>query len=274
MLAETSLASGQLDMALSQLQDQIRKDPAKVEYRTFLFQLLAVMGQWDRAATQLKVAGEMDVGTLAMVKTYETALQCEVFRKEVFGGQRSPLIFGHPPQWLALQLQALQLQASEQNLEQSQKVRTQAFELAPTVSGTINGEAFDWLADADPRIGPAIEAVIKGQYYWIPLENIVTIHIEAPSDLRDLIWLPSHFTWTNGGETVGLIPTRYPGSEQIEDAQIQMSKKTEWIDKGHDLFTGIGQRMLTTDINDYPLMEVREIHFDNEIDQESAVTQE
>ena len=60
MTAEQYLRNAQLDDALKALQDQVRAQPAKAELRVFLFQLLAVMGQWSRAQNQLKVAGELD----------------------------------------------------------------------------------------------------------------------------------------------------------------------------------------------------------------------
>jgi len=47
-----------------------------------------------------------------------------------------------------LSLQALKLTAEGQYLK-SQHLRNQAFELAPAVSGSIDGTAFDWLADSD-----------------------------------------------------------------------------------------------------------------------------
>jgi hypothetical protein len=31
-------------------------------------------------------------------------------------------------------------------------------------------------------------------------------------DLRDVVWMPAHLQFENGGESVALIPTRYPGS--------------------------------------------------------------
>jgi type VI secretion system protein ImpE len=269
MLAEQSLREGNLSDALAQLQDQVRKDPSKAEYRTFLFQLLSVMGEWKRAMTQLKVAGDLDDGTLAMVQTYEAALNCEVFRQEVFAGKRTPLIFGEPPQWVALLLESLRLSADGKH-DQSQAMRDQALEAAPAVPGTINGQPFQWLADADPRMGPMLEAVVNGHYYWIPLQNIQAVFIEEPSDLRDLVWMPCHFIWSNGGEAVGLIPTRYPGSEQSEDTAIQMSRKTDWVEQGDGVCLGMGQRMLATDSEDYPLMDIREITLDSAVPEEAS----
>ena len=58
--AEQAVREGNLDAALSGLQEQIKKEPAKAELRIFLFQLLSVMGQWDRALTQLNVAADLD----------------------------------------------------------------------------------------------------------------------------------------------------------------------------------------------------------------------
>jgi type VI secretion system protein ImpE len=88
MLAEERLREGDLDESLRQLQEQVRKAPADSKLRVFLFQLLALRGEWDRAMTQLNVAGELDAGTLAMVQTYREALRCEVLRAEIFAEKK------------------------------------------------------------------------------------------------------------------------------------------------------------------------------------------
>ncbi len=111
MLAEQNLRDGNLTEALAQLQQEVRQDPANAQHRVFLFQLLSVLGDWDRAMTQLNVCGELDAGTLAMVQTYREALQCEVLREKIFAGKKAPLIFGKPGQWIALLIEALRLTA-------------------------------------------------------------------------------------------------------------------------------------------------------------------
>ena len=124
MRAEQILREGRLLDALTELQEQIRSDPANAKLRIFLFQLLAVLGEWDRAMTQLNVAGDLDAGNLAMVQTYREALRCEVLRAEIFSGKRSPLVFGEPEQWVALVMEALRFGAEDRNA-QSQKLRAQ-----------------------------------------------------------------------------------------------------------------------------------------------------
>lgn len=258
--SEQALKEGNLEQALADIQQLIRKDPANSKHRIYLFQLYSVLGQWEKALNQLNVLADMDASTLAMVQTYREALRCEVLRKEIFAGLKTPLIFGDPQQWIALLQQALKLTAAHQYKE-AQALRNEAFELAPATAGTIDGEAFDWLADADVRMGPMLEAIVNGHYYWIPFQQIQAIRIEEPADLRDVVWMPAYFTWQNGGETVGLIPTRYPDSENQPDSALKLARKTEWQEPDEGLFIGSGQRLLSSNNNDYALMDVREIIF-------------
>jgi type VI secretion system protein ImpE len=258
--AEDYLRGENLDGALKALQTQVRNDPSNVKHRVFLFQLLSVLGQWDRALTQLNVSGELDAVALPMVQTYREALQCEALRQDVFLGKRAPLIFGEPEQWIALLINALKPTAEGQ-YGKSQELRAEAFEDAPAVSGTIDGTPFEWIADADTRMGPCLEVITNGKYYWVPFNRIQSIVIEAPVDLRDVVWTPAYFTWMNGGQSVGLIPTRYPGSENNEDDKIRLSKKTEWMECESDVFLGLGQRMFATDAGEYSIMDVRDITF-------------
>jgi type VI secretion system protein ImpE len=61
---------------------------------------------------------------------------------------------------------------------------------------------------------------------------------------------------------VGLIPTRYPDSETSEDDALRLARKTEWQVCADDTYLGYGQRMVTTDADEYPLMDIRTITLD------------
>lgn len=269
MSAEDSLREGDLDQALAELQSQIRSKPSDPKLRVFLFQLLSVLGQWDRALNQLNVAAELDAGTLAMVQMYREALRCEVLRADIFKGRHTPVIFGEPPTWIGHLVEALRL-TGEGEYAHSQELRARAFEEAPAISGSIDEQPFEWIADADPRLGPVVETIVNGRYYWVPFQSIRRISLEAPEDLRDVVWMPAQFTWANGGETVGLIPTRYTGSEASEDAQIRLARKTDWRECGEELFLGFGQRMFATDGDEYPLMDLRVVALDTGGEEEAA----
>lgn len=271
MTAYDHLREGQLDEALAALQHQIRANPADAKLRVFLFQLLTVLGQWDRAQTQLNVVAEMDPQALAMAQTYRAAIQCELLRSDIFAGKRAPLVFGQPDQWIALLLEALRLTAGGK-YDEAQRLRDQAFEEAPATAGSVTrraapnadeatAEPFAWIADADVRLGPVAEAIIDGRYYWVPLQHVQRLVIDPPEDLRDVVWMPAHFVWTNGGDTVALLPTRYPGSERSADASLRLSRKTDWQQAAPDVYFGLGQKMFTTDFGEFALMDVAEITF-------------
>jgi len=258
MLAETYFREGNLTSALEELQQQIRSQPDNSQYRIFLFQLLALLGQWKRALNQLNVLSDMEKSAWSMVGAYREAIRCEALRAEIFAGRQQPLIFGDPPEWMAYLLESLRLAEAKQ-YDKAKTIRDQAFEMAQESAGTIDGQPFNWIADADSRLGPVLEVIINGRYYWLPFEQIRTLNISAATDLRDLVWLPAQFTWVNGGDAVGLIPTRYPGAESSLDTAIQLARKTEWDEPAEGIYHGRGQRMLATDQDDYPILDIRAV---------------
>ncbi len=122
-----------------------------------------------------------------------------------------------------------------------------------------NGRDFEWIADADSRLGPVLEVILEGKYYWIPFCRIKKIVMEKPSDLRDLVWKPAVFVWTNGGEAAGHIPTRYPGTETSEDNQLRLARRTDWLERAGGACLGLGQRILATNNDELPLLECQTI---------------
>lgn len=257
-IAEAKLRAGDIAGCLSDLQADVRQRPAEAKLRVFLAQVLMLAGDWDRAVMQLSVAADMDASAIPMAHTYRAAIQCEKLRGSVFSGERSPLIFGDPEPWIALLVQALTTGRAGR-LTEAADVRNEAFEAAPVTGGTLNGVEFEWIADADSRLGPVLEVLLGGAYYWASFHRIRRIVIEPPADLRDLVWLPAQFTWTNGGEALGLIPTRYVGSELAEDDALRLSRKTDWVSLGENAYAGVGQRVIATSAAETPLLEVREI---------------
>lgn len=260
--AEQILRNGDPFAALEALQEDIRLKPSDAKLRIFLFQLLTIHGQWERALNQLNVVAQLDDAALAMVQMYRDALQCEALRAQVFEGKKAPMVFGSPDQWLAFLIEA-RLLAGQSNIKESQEFLSKAFEEAPATSGTINDENFCWIADADMRLGPVLEAIINGRYYWLPFSRLSRIAIDRPEDLRDMVWMPAHLWFENGGESVALIPTRYPGTQASNDGQLLMAKKTTWEEAHPNVYYGLGQRILTTDKGEISLMDVRDIQLNN-----------
>src|ERR1700759_2534183 len=74
--------------ALAALQASVRDAPQDAKLRVALFQLLCVLGRWDKALTQLNVAAELDSSAGLMAQVCRAALSCEMLRGEVFAGKR------------------------------------------------------------------------------------------------------------------------------------------------------------------------------------------
>lgn len=260
MNAQESLQAGDLDAALAQLQSEVRKKPADARLRIFLFQLLCVRGEWNRALTQLNLAGELDAGALLMVQTYREALRCEVYRAAVFAGKRLPMSLGEPDAWFAPLVQSLEV-AAQGRAEEAAALRQLAYDGAPAIAGSLNDNAFEWLADGDTRLGPCLEVIISGRYYWVPFHRLQNLTIEAPADLRDFVWAPAQLTLSNGAEAVALIPSRYPGSEQQSDSALRLARRTDWLEQSEGAYFGLGQRVFITDVGDFALLDARRIEF-------------
>ena len=261
MDATDHLKAGDLDGALAALQSEVRKNPGDSKRRIFLFQLLCVLGDWKRAIAQLKLCAELDPSAIPMAQTYREAIICELHREKVFAGEAVPMVMGQPEQWLALLIQA-QGHLAEGRVDEAETLRSQAFEAAPETSGEIDGTRFAWIADADMRLGPVLETIINGRYFWVPFAAIRSLSIDTPQDLRDAVWMPAQIKLISEGEMVALIPTRYAGTTAAGSAAEKLARATGWTDAGAGLFTGLGQRLLSTDSIEVALMDTRRIELD------------
>jgi type VI secretion system protein ImpE len=253
---EECVKQGNLQEGLAQLQARVRAAPQSAPDRIFLFQLLSLLGQWERAKNQLAIAGELDASLLLTVNGYTAALESEATRAAVFRGDRPPVLIGAPPEWVGPLLEALRLTSLGHHAH-AEELRAEAFEAAPAIGGTANGVPFEWIADADPRLGPCLEMVLEGRYCWVPLANVRQIRTEPPAHLRDLVWTPAQIQFTNGGASPVFIPTRYPGTESSTDDQCRLSRATEWLAPVEGVSLGIGQRLFATDNDDIGLCDLR-----------------
>ncbi|MEO7701857.1 MAG: type VI secretion system accessory protein TagJ [Opitutus sp.] len=246
-----------LSTARELLQNKLRAAASDVSLRLSLLQLFCVLGEWDRARIQLEVVESLGDENRSWINLLGPALMGEALRREVFAGRTTPLVLGEPTEWIAKLIQALRpAEAAVQA-----RLRGEAFEAAPVVSAHVNGEQVPWLADADSRLGPVLEAIMEGKYYWIPFDRLRRLSVAVPTDMRHLVWLPAQATWVSGGESALLIPTRYPGTEWATDDELRLARKTTWEELVMDQFRGLGQRMLTAGDRDFPLLDIRTIEW-------------
>ncbi|GLR71889.1 type VI secretion system accessory protein TagJ [Agaribacter marinus] len=260
MDAATLLKQGQLAECKAQLFTQVKQDPSNVELRIFLFQLSCIERDWKRALSQLEVLKGLSDSTLALVNTYKQLIDCEAKRERVIAGDIEPTCFGEPLDWLAYYVQAYE-QASAGKYQEAQTLLNNGIELASTSSGKVDGKAFSWLSDGDVRFGPSIEVMLNGGYYWLPFEYIKELHFEPVEDLRDLVWRPANLTLKNNGKLIVFVPVRYPIHGNTTDQQL-LSRTCDWDEPVEHFFIGNGQRVLISEDNEYPLLDITSIVFE------------
>jgi type VI secretion system protein ImpE len=203
-------------------------------------------------------AASLEAEALLIAHTYRGLIHAEQARAAVFAGQCSPAVLVGSKPWIAQLATCLSLQRQGRTACAAQ-LRIDAFEVAPQVTGFINGCAFASIADADSRLGPLLEIIVGGSYYWAPFACIQRIVMERVTNTRNLAWLPAQFTWRTGERSTGFIPARYPGSEHCDDDAIRLAQKTRWQPIGENCFVGLGQRLLRTNTDEIGILDVRDI---------------
>ena len=262
MSVDELISTGRVADALASAIEAVRSAPADPRPRTLLAQLFEVTGQWDRSAQQWNAVADMDPGSALLAATCAALAKIEVQRRAVFAGTALPVVFGEPEPWVALLLQALR-HASSGRFSAARQAADEALAQAPASAGSLNGGRFEWVADGDCRLGPMIEAVVGGRYVWIPFSRIRAMTSAPPGSLRDLVWAPFSFTWSNGGTAAGYVPVRYPGTEGSADGALLLARRTEWSEPSAGWFQGMGQRMLCTDSGDCALLDLRSLDLDS-----------
>jgi type VI secretion system protein ImpE len=190
-----------------------------------------------------------------MVQTYREAIQCEALRAEIFAGKRAPADLRRAAALAGLLVEALKLDATDPDARRRKRA-SRPSRRRRRRSGSIDGTRLRLAGRCRQRLGPGAGSVVNGRYFWIPLSRIARIEIEPPADLRDAVWTAATFTWTNGAQTVGLIPTRYSGQRRGDDACCWRAAPSGSGERP------VGQRMFVTDADDHPLMDARLIEFD------------
>ena len=257
--ADALLRSGDLDGARVALIEAARTQPADIPTRLFLFQLLAVQGEWDKAEKQLAALARLSPEAAMLSTVYAQAIAAERDRAAVFAGTATAAIHGGAP-WAQGIADALHVEAAGDPAA-AQALRDEAFDQAPDTPGTIgegdDARRFEWIADADPRFGPVMEAIAGGRYGLLPFAEIEAIDSEGPRDLRDLVWYPAEVTMKAGARVAMLLPTRYPSLG--DDPGERLARATGWSDGG----LGSGAHLWSfSDGDDLALPSVRHVRFD------------
>ena len=237
---DIAIAPGELASTRAALIEAVRKAPGEAGPRMFLWQLMAVLGEWDKASTQLRSLGSVSGEAQMLATVYGQALAAEKQRADAYAGRGPfPVLVSSSP-WIETLAKALEAGCAGRP-DEAEALREEAFAAAGDTPGQADGQTFGWLADADARLGPCFEAVVAGRWGLVPFEAISALKTEGPRDLRDIVWLPAQMALRSGQSAAALLPARYPGSEAASDV-LKLGRATDW-----DGDVPLGQRLWVTD---------------------------
>jgi type VI secretion system protein ImpE len=250
----TLLSAGDMAGARRLLIEAIRERPADQRARMFLFQLLCVEGEWDKARLQLRALSELSPEARMLAVAYGQAIDGEQARTRALAGQEPATLLADAPGWAADLAAAIGAGADS-------GARMAALEACPDTVGDVDGRPFDFLFDDDSRFGPMFEAIVAGRWGLVPFAVVEEISTEGPVDLRDLVWLPVQIRFRAGAAIAAMLPVRYPGTEGEPDSALRLARKTEWREEGAAV-RGVGQRVWTTSAgDDVGILSFRKIRF-------------
>lgn len=261
----TGRADQPLAARLAQIEARIRAQPAAAAHRWAVFQLLCVMGQWERAVQQLQVYARLEPQQGPAAHAYRELIRAERWRAQVLSGCERPGFVFDAPSWVEGLLEALRFCATGQR-EEADLVRERALDEAPLVPARSADLQLDWIADSDSRLGPVCEVVTAGHYRWLPFSDIAAWRVGRPAMLLDLVWAPCTLTLTDGSAVPGFMPARYPGSENVhgdgsEHDEIRLGRSTSWQETGRTGVIALGQKTWATSAGDLSIFELATAEF-------------
>ena len=238
------LRTGDLDAVRAELIDAVKRAPGDPGARMFLWQLMALSGEWDKALNHLRVLAQLSPQAQMLATVYNQAIAAERTRLDAYAGKAPFSVLVSSSPWIDTLAEGLNA-LGKGDLETGERLRDEAFDAAGDTPGMIGDRKFGWIADVDSRLGPCFEAIVSGKWGLIPFEAVSRIKTEGPKDLRDVIWLPVELFLRSGQSAAALLPARYPGSEAGSNT-VRLGRATEWQD-GPGGEQPLGQRVWTTD---------------------------
>jgi type VI secretion system protein ImpE len=258
--AKELLDAGKLQAAIEELTNRVKANPSDTHERIFLFELLLFAGDWERAERQVDVIAHQSLESGLGVQVYRNNIKAERDRSRLFSDGLRPHFISVPPAYVELHLSAIN-RVREGNIREARETLDRAEQERPAFKGAINGREFSDFRDYNDPVGPVLEAIVQDQYTWIPFEQISSLEIGAPKQLRDLIWIPARIEATDGTSGDIYIHTLYEGSGRHSDDQVKLGRMTDWKDAGEGLYLASGSRLFLVDGEDRALLEARKIEF-------------
>lgn len=257
MEASDLFREGKLDEAIEKQIALVRSAPADHNKRLFLFELLVFRGDLEKAMKQADVISYKEIELETALQAYKKLVESEEKRRRFFSQGLLPSFLTAPPDHVTLRMEAVN-RLREGNDAEASELLEQANERIPQFQGMLNQKMYKELRDADDLFGSVVEVMAKGEYFWVPLEQVATIAMNPPSFPRDLMWIPARLEMLSGTAGEVYMPALYPQTYEHEDPQIKLGYATDWITTENGPVLGRGAKTYLVDDDASVLLEWRE----------------
>ncbi|MFO0576873.1 MAG: type VI secretion system accessory protein TagJ [Polyangia bacterium] len=243
----------------------MRAEPLDYRHRTTLFSLLCFAGDLTRAEHQLRALGQESEEAAQGATIYEQVLRANRTREAVLRGELPGQFMLSEPACAASQRQVIRCVASGDlaGAEEALRESARLWPACPVQCGELTGV----LRDVDDRVAPFAELFVNGEYVWLPWEQLRSLRVPRPVQLRDLIWAPV-VVELDAGPLQAFMPVLYPETGAAADELTRLGRVTVFRDNEFGLTLGQGARLLALQpasaeepapVHDLPLLEVDRI---------------
>lgn len=261
MTAGELLRAGRLSEARGVLIEEVKAKPSDVGRRTLLFQVLAWLGEWDKALRHLDMISTQDPGRTVGVHAFLDIVKAEQERLKVLNRLQMPSVLPEPPAYFpAYQAYLDALKAGA--FDEARGLLDGIDRARPPIAGTANGTPFRGMSDTDARLFAFLEAFIHERYVWIPFEDIREVIMQDPGTSFDLIWATASITTWGGLSMNCSLPVIYPETFLRKDDRLKLGRLTEWEPLGGGFSRGLGQHVYQAGDEDMAILDIRELIFE------------
>jgi len=258
MTSEELFHDGQLGAAVEAQIQRVKQQPGQIAERVFLFELLCLQDEFDRAEKQLDAIAQLDVQRDAAVQPYRNLIQAERQRRQLVRDGLPPVVSGEAPPRLMNHLQAVN-RLREQSPAEAQALLDEAENDRPELKADIDGKSYDDFRDCDDLFSSVFEVFVGPQYLWVPMEQVRTVQFARPERPRDLVWAQVNMLMHDGSLLRGFFPVRYVDSGTAERDDLKLGRSTDWSDASSGPVRGVGQRMFLAGDDAHALLDVKMI---------------
>ncbi len=253
--------AGKLTDAIAAQLQAVKTAPGDQAKRLFLFELAAFSGDLDRARRQLDALDYEEVELQVARSGYRQLIDSEEKRRRLFRDGLAPQFLIDPPAHVQTRLDALNRLREKRGAE-ALALLDEANNALPALKGQLNDAAFHELRDADDLFGSVLEVFARGEYFWVPLEQVELIAILPPRFPRDLLWIPARLETIDASGEV-FLPALYPNSHEHADEQVKLGRMTDWKETSDGPVLGAGLRMFLAGDDTPTILDWRELKIDH-----------